>query len=133
MIMRALIIWCVLLGLAVLNGALREAVLIPRVGDVTGRALSTVTLSAAIVLLTWLSLSWMHPVSLRDAWSIGGLWLALTLAFEFLAGHFLFRKRWRELLADYNIFAGRIWILVLVITALAPYLVASARGLRLAN
>lgn len=127
---RAFVIWIVLLGLAIANGGVRERILIPRVGDNAGRALSTLTLSVAILLLTWFSLRWIHPLSSRDVWTIGGLWLALTLAFEFLAGHFLFRKQWSELLADYNVFAGRIWMLVLVVTALAPYLVSSARGLQ---
>ena len=129
MITRALVIWIVLLALAVANGGVREAILIPRLGGAIGRALSTLTLSVAIVLLTWFSLRWIHPLSSRDAWTVGGLWLALTLAFEFLAGHFLFRTPWKELLADYNVFAGRIWILVLVVTTLAPYVVASARGM----
>jgi len=130
MITRALVIWIVLLVLAVANGGVREALLIPRLGEGKGRALSTITLSLAILLLTWLSLRWMHPSSLGDAWTIGGLWLALTLAFEFLAGHFVFRKPWSELLADYNVLAGRIWILVLIVTALAPYLVATVQGLQ---
>ena len=42
----------------------------------------------------------------RDAWTIGALWLTLTLAFEFLAGHYVFRTSWRQLLADYNVFRG---------------------------
>jgi hypothetical protein len=129
LITRTLLIWLALLALAIANGGIREALLIPRLGAVSGRALSTVTLSAAILLLTWFTLRWIHPVSPRDVWIIGGLWISLTLAFEFLAGHFLFRKAWSELLADYNVFEGRIWVLVLVVTVLAPYLVASARGL----
>lgn len=128
MITRAFVIWIALLGLAIANGGVRAAVLIPRLGETAGRALSTLTLSLAILVLTWVSLRWIHPLSSRDLWRIGGFWLALTVAFEFIAGHFLFRKSWSELLADYNLSAGRIWVLVLVVTALAPYLIASARG-----
>jgi hypothetical protein len=55
------------------------------------------------------------------------LWLGLTLAFEFLAGHYLFRQSWDRLLADYNVARGRIWPLVLVVTAAAPFWAARAR------
>ena len=52
----------------------------------------------------------------------------LTLAFEFLAGHFLFRNTWERLLADYNLAQGRVWILVLVTTLVTPVLVHAARA-----
>jgi hypothetical protein len=48
------------------------------------------------------------------------IWLLLTLAFEFLAGHSLFGKPWDMLLADYDVVRGRIWVLVLMSTLLAP-------------
>ena len=43
MLGRALIIWCVLLVVAILNGALRVAWLIPRFGDTLGPLVSTVS------------------------------------------------------------------------------------------
>jgi hypothetical protein len=57
------------------------------------------------------------------------MWVALTLAFEFLAGHYLFGTPWNQLLADYNVLGGRIWALALVTTAIAPWLTAHGRGL----
>ena len=53
----------------------------------------------------------------------------VMLAFEFLAGHYVFGTPWSELLADYNVFRGRIWVLVLITTATAPWLAAQGRGL----
>ena len=67
----------------------------------------------------------MDPSGLDDA-MLGGsasMWLAMTLMFEFGAGHYLFRTPWSTLLADYNLLAGRLWILVLVATLTAPALV----------
>jgi hypothetical protein len=58
---------------------------------------------------------------------VGLGWMGLTLAFEFLAGHFLFKKRWSVLFADYNLADGRIWILVLVVLLLTPVLVLKDR------
>jgi len=128
-LIRALLAWLVLLALAVVNGAAREAWLIPRIGGLAGHAVSSLSLSALIFLLSWLTIGWINPATARDAFLIGLVWLTLTLAFEFLAGHYVFRKSWNELLADYDVLSGRMWVLVLVTTTLAPLLTANIRHL----
>jgi hypothetical protein len=129
MIARALVVWCALLGLAIANGAVREAWILPRTADATGHAISTGMLCVLILLLSWALIRWIRPIGARDAWSIGGVWLGFTLAFEFLAGHYVFGNPWGRLLEDYNILRGRIWVLVLVTTLVAPWLAGRARGL----
>ena len=47
--------------------------------------------------------------------------LALTLAFESLLGRFVSGLSWREMLAEYNLAAGRLWVLVPISVAAAPY------------
>ena len=126
---RALIVWLGLVVLAVANGGVRDTWIAPALGDTTGRAISTVLLSVLILGATWLLVAWVGPRTAADAWRVGALWLALTLAFEFLGGHFLFGRPWPELLADYDVRRGQIWPLVLVVTAVAPYVTARARGL----
>ena len=126
---RALFVWVALLAVASANGAVRELVLIPRLGFQTGQALSVGILSLAIVVVSWSTITWIRPCSLAAAWRIGLLWLALTLAFELLAGHYLFGAPWSQLLADYDVLHGRIWILVLITTVTAPVIAARARGL----
>lgn len=129
MLSRALFIWGALLGLAFVNGALRELWIKPAIGDTAGHAVSSLTLSTFILAASYLTVDWIHPMSARDALGVGLLWVSLTLAFEFLAGHFLFGRPWTELLADYNVLAGRIWVIVLITTLLAPWLTASGRRL----
>jgi hypothetical protein len=126
---RAIVVWFAVLALASLNGAAREAWLIPRFGDPAGRALSTVILCALVYLTTWLTIGWIHPTRAGEALGIGVLWLVLTLAFEFLAGHYLFQKPWAVLLEDYDLSRGRIWIVVLIVVLLAPLWTARTRGL----
>jgi hypothetical protein len=36
---------------------------------------------------------------------------------------------WAELFADYNVLRGRVWLFVLVTTALAPFVAGRAHGL----
>jgi hypothetical protein len=129
MVMRALAVWLLMLIVASANGALRQAVLIPALGETAGRAVSTVVLAALIALLAWATIAWIAPRTTRDAWLVGALWVALTLAFEFLAGHYLFGTPWPVLLEDYNVRRGRIWILVLIVTAAAPLVSARGRGI----
>jgi uncharacterized membrane protein YhaH (DUF805 family) len=128
MVRRSLVVWVLMLVMASINGAVREALLIPRMGDGAGRAISTFMLSSLVLVLTFVTVRWIGPRSALDAWIVGGLWFALTLGFEFLAGHFLFGNPWSQLLEDYNVFRGRIWILVLITIILAPRVCARARG-----
>jgi len=130
---RAIAVWFAILALASLNGAAREGWLIPRFGDPVGRALSTVILCALVYLTTWLTIGWIHPTRTGEALGIGGFWLALTLGFEFLAGHYLFRKPWAVLLEDYDLSRGRIWVAVLIVVLLAPLWTARIRGLLAAS
>ena len=123
MLARAIGVWFTIMPVAILNGAVRDVVLVPRLGDPVARAVSCFTLAGAILAITWISLPWIRPASFGSSWTIGLLWLAMTLAFEFGAGHYLFKTPWTALFADYNIFAGRLWVLVLVTTLTAPPLI----------
>src|SRR5512134_350367 len=105
---------------AIVNGALREGVLVPRMGENAAKRASTLLLTAAILALTWLLIGWIAPDSAGAALLIGGVWLLLTLGFEFLAGHYLFKDSWSDLLEEYDVLSGRIWIIIPIITLVAP-------------
>ncbi len=112
--------WLLILACAFLNGGFRQYVLIPWIGEFSGHIISALLLSLAVVAIAGMCASFLNVVSAWETWCIGGLWLLMTVAFEFLAGHFAFRVSWEKLLADYNISTGRIWILVLATTLVAP-------------
>ena len=122
MLRRATSIWLLILVFAILNGALREGLLKPRLGEAGAHILSTVLLAAGVFALTRITIGWIRPSGSRDGWAIGLSWVALTVAFEFLAGHYLFGTPWPVLVADYRLSEGRIWILVLASALLAPVL-----------
>lgn len=124
---KALAIWAGILVLAVLNGALREAFLIPKLGTAAGLILSGVLLSALIFVVAYLSLPWLGARRRAELLGIGLGWLALTLVFEFSFGLWQ-GKSWQVLLEAYTFKGGNIWPAVLVVTALAPYLAAKLRG-----
>jgi hypothetical protein len=117
---RALLVLVLLVGLAILNGAAREAVLSPRLGGAAGHVVSSILLAGLIALTASLTIRWIAPGTVRRAWAVGVLWLSLTVAFEFQAGHYAFGHPWPRLLADYDILRGRVWVLVLVATLVTP-------------
>jgi hypothetical protein len=129
MLMRSVAVWFALLGVAILNGAFRELFLIPRIGPDMGHVISTLMLCALILVVTFVTISWIDPGDGTSAGRIGVLWVTLTVAFEFLGGHYLFHKPWSALIAEYDVVHGRIWTLVLFATALAPGLAAARRRL----
>lgn len=126
---HAVIIWFAILIVAIANGAVRANLLIPWAGEDLGHVLSTISLCIAILAVTWASVECIGVSARRDAVRVGLLWLGMTVAFEFLGGHYLFGTRWTQLLADYNLARGRIWVLVLLTTTITPLLAAHARGL----
>jgi hypothetical protein len=113
--------WFVLLMVAMLNGALRELTYGKYVAELLAHQLSCVIgiLLFAVVIRQYVRL-W-PPVSAREAWQIGLFWMALTVAFEFLFFHFVAGHPWEVLLANYDMSAGRLWPLILLWVAVAPY------------
>ena len=63
--------------------------------------------------------------SRSEALKVGGIWLALTTAFEFSFGRAIAGKPWPELLADYNLSRGRLWPVVLAWIAAGPEITRS--------
>jgi hypothetical protein len=110
------------------NGAVRELVYKDRLGDLQAHQVSTATLIAALGLyMAVLDRRWPIPKQ-RTAWAIGGVWTALTAFFEIGFGRLIDGSSWPELLEQYDLPHGRIWVLVLVWTAVGP---ATVRELRI--
>ena len=119
--MRYLAAWFVLLAVAMVNGALRELTYGKYVSELLAHQLSCISgiLLFAVVIRQYVCL-W-PPVSVRQAWGIGLFWMALTVAFEFLFFHYVAGHPWQVLLANYDISSGRLWPLILLWVAVAPY------------
>lgn len=126
--LRSTVVWFLLLFLAIINGGFREAMLTPRLGEHESHVIGTITLCTAILIVTWLTIDWMRPAKSTDALLIGGGWVLMTVAFEFLVGHYIFRTSWARLLSDYDVLGGRVWLLVLATVAFAPLTMARARN-----
>ncbi len=104
----AVVGWVVMIPFAIGNGAFREALLTPRLGDTRARAISSLMLSA-FVFLGITVLLWAVPgdESFRELLTVSLTWPALAILFEFGFGHYVEHKPWDTLLADYNILKGK--------------------------
>lgn len=125
--LKALMVWAAILALAILNGALRETVLIPRLGTPAALILSGLLLSALIVGVSYVALPWLAARRMVQLLAVGLGWLVLTIIFEFSFGLWQ-GKPWAVVLEAYTFKDGNVWPMVLLITALAPYIAARLRG-----
>jgi len=127
MIIKYSFAWVGMLILAIINATIRETVYSDFTTELTAHQISSITAIGLFFLYTLVLSTWWRIESPRDAFTIGFIWLSLTIIFEFLFGHFVMNNSWHKLLYDYNIFAGRIWSLVLVAVFLIPYIVFKIR------
>lgn len=121
-------VWLLFMVLAIINAVIRNEVYKPVVGDLAAHQISSIIFMAVILLVAYAILR-ISNLELSDfkAFFMGAIWLISTIAFEFIAGHYVFGNTWEKLLADYNLFEGRIWSLVLLTILLAPYIANKLR------
>src|SRR5262245_55336833 len=92
-------------------GAARRLDRRPGLGSVADRAARRV--------LGFLERRW--PLrSRREAWSVGAIWAALAVLFEFGFGHYVEGDSWEDLFGTYDIAAGNLWILIPLWIATGP-------------
>jgi hypothetical protein len=121
MIAKYSLAWFGIVILAIINGAIRELTYKPFVGDLAAHQISTVTLLILFAVYVWAIGEKWKIGSAKDAWIIGLLWFVMTVAFEFLFGHYVDGQPWPTLFHDYNILAGRVWVIILIAAFVGPY------------
>lgn len=115
--------WLVLLVVAVTNGFVREATYGRVLPDLRAHQLSTLVGMLLSGIAVW-TFAYFFPIeSERTAILVGVIWLGLTVVFEFGFGRYVAGHSWTTLLADYNLFAGRVWLVFLVWLLTLPYIV----------
>jgi hypothetical protein len=121
-------IWLVMVIIAIANGLFRDKVLSPLLGPNVALPVSGVLLAVFIfaVCYVWLPTIGKQPAS--QFLFIGLLWVVLTLGFEFLFGHYVVGKSWRDIVQVFDATDGNLFLLVMIVTLLSPLLAAKLRG-----
>ena len=119
---RYILAWFAMLAIAIANGALRQFTFAEAMPELRAHQLSTLIGSALMGLFIRFVVHRWPPPSRRYALMIGSVWLLLTVAFEFFMGLVLAGRPLAAVLQDYNLLAGRVWVLFLLWILLAPWL-----------
>jgi len=125
---RALAIWCVLIAVEFIHGAVRAIFLVPVVGDFRARQIGVLTGSVLIIVVACMFIRWLHAPNTKSLILVGAPWLVLTVAFEFSFGHFVFGRSWRDLASDYDIAHGGLLGLGMLVLLFSPVIASRLRG-----
>jgi hypothetical protein len=129
-LVKATLMWVVLLVVMVGNGILRVSVLEPRLGESAARQVASLLGIVVILAMAGLFVRQLGHPRRGQLLEIGVLWLFFTLGFEFLFGRYVSGLSWEALLADYDLTRGRLWPLVLTTILIAPLFWGAVHDLR---
>lgn len=118
--------WMSIVPLAIANGALRQALLIPHWGVRVAQPVSGILLILAIASVAWLLVGRLGTQRPGTWIAIGSGWLIATLAFELGVG-FATGRAWNEMMGAYRFVDNNLWPLVLVWIVCAPMAMARLR------
>ena len=122
MMWKYILAWIPMVVIAIANGALREVWYKKYFSELQAHQLSTASGIFLLGIYMWVIMRIWQPTSDKHALSIGLIWVTLTVAFEFLFGYYVRGLPLKNLFHDYNLWAGRVWILILIWVMVAPYL-----------
>ena len=109
---------------AVAGGIFRVVWLEPRLGEYSANLAETLGLVAVLGGMVWIAVPWLCPrLGGSEIKTLGLFWAGLTVTFEFGFGRFVDGADWSALVANYDITAGRLWILVPIAMGFGPSLV----------
>jgi hypothetical protein len=120
-LLRALVVWLLIIAAASLQGAARHLLLSPEMQAALRQA-SVVAEAVVIFAITWVCMSWLRIRSMRGALGVGLAWVALTVAFELGLGR-LMGASWPQILSDYDLAHGGLMPLGLLAMGLTPWAV----------
>ncbi|ARV10568.1 hypothetical protein BTO05_13335 [Winogradskyella sp. PC-19] len=120
---KYILAWFPMILVAIVNGLFREKFLKDHLNELQAHQMSTASMIVLFGIYVWVLFKIWLPISVNQAVTIGVIWLVLTIIFEFLFGHYIAGHSWDKLLHDYNLFQGRVWILVLIWISIVPYVI----------
>ena len=119
--LRILLVWLSIIPFAILNGGLRQEILIPLLGEKTAQPISGILLCGIIFIIAYLFLK-VKYYSYKKCYFIGLIWMILTIGFEtvfcLLQGDTL-----QKIINNYDITTGNLWIIIVIFTGFVPVLI----------
>lgn len=116
----AFLIWVMIIPIAILNGGLREYVLV-KLGNLA-LPLSGIILSFCIFVVAYLLIPKIKNCTKRDYIFFGVMWFILTNLFDLIA-YINAGVGFVGLVQSYNILTGNTWLLVVLTALFSPVIV----------
>ena len=114
---------------AIINGMIRDKFIKQFLGEALSLPTSGITLSGLVFLIAFLFVPHIGLSNPSSYMLVGLSWLGLTLAFEYLFGHYVLGKPWSEINQVFNLAKGNLFTIVVFVTAISPWLVAKLKNL----
>ncbi|MEO8062469.1 MAG: hypothetical protein ABI821_06955 [Pseudomonadota bacterium] len=105
------------------HGVVRELFIAPEIGALRARQIGIPVGCVIVFVVAWFTARWMGAVTRKQQLIVGGLWVALTLAFEIFIG-FAVGAPWEQIAADLDPTKGGLMLLGLAFMFATPMLVA---------
>lgn len=121
-------VWLCFIPAAILNGGFREYVLTKYLDTAPATVTSGILLSILILLITWMLLPRLVTLNRKESYITGGIWMLLTVLFEFTSGIGT-GVPIEELIAAYNPLSGNLWIQVVLTTMFAPVIISRKKAI----
>ena len=129
---RAVIVWLLIMLLESIHGTLRTLYLEPWLGSFRARQVSVFTGCVIILAVTLIFVRWMNATSRAALIRIGVVWVILTLIFEFAVVGPMLGLSWNRMTEDYDLSRGGLMIFGLLFMLFAPNIAARIRGMHAA-
>ena len=127
-LLRAFMVWLVIIFAESVHGTLRQMFLAPLVGDFTARRIAFFIGMLIIFAIAYLFIGWIAAPSHKSLFAVGVMWMILTGMFEFCLGRLVLNYSWERLLEDYDVSRGGLMGFGLVFMFFAPFLADKLRG-----
>ena len=126
-LLRALVVWLVIIAVETAHGILRTLLLVPMMGDFPARQISVFTGSLLIFGVTLLFIKWIAARTRLQLLIVGTIWVLLTILFEITLGRLVLNLSWDRITEDYDISRGGFLGFGLLFMAVSPLLAATFR------
>lgn len=124
---KLLRVWLFIMIAEVIHGILRGLFLVPRVGLMRSSQIGVFIGMGIIFAITTLSIRRMGVHRRGELLCIGGIWLVLTVIFEYTLGCVILGYPTARFLADYDIRHGGLMLIGMVFLFFAPLIAARVR------
>jgi hypothetical protein len=125
-LLKSILIWFSILVLAILNGAFRNYVMTPFIGEKHSRPISGITLCCLIFIVSFFLLPLLGKGLKKTYIHMGILWVLLTIIFETILG-LVQGMSFNKIINAYNITTGDLWLIVVLFIGFVPIIIAKMK------